>query len=123
MSLQTLQSILQQQVSSSGTIVVSEATLHAANLVPIPNFDTIIQSYLNLTGPLSVVVTAQIPAPNGNQLAIAGIASFLGITTAVSTQIVFMLEDNTVNALVVAALSDNWNFSASFPLLVGFPFA
>ena len=123
MSLQDLQSVLQKQVIAHGAVKVSEATLADAHLVPRPGFDKILRSYLNLKEPLSVAVTGQIASPSNSRLAVNGTASFLGVA-AVSVEIVFTLETNdTVDALVVASLPGDWNFSRSFPLLVGFPFA
>jgi hypothetical protein len=123
-SLQDLQSVLQRQViANKGVILVSEATLADASLAPSPGFDRILRSHLSLKGPLSVAVTGQISSPSNSHLTVNGTASFLGVT-AVSVQIVFTLEtNNTVDALVVASLPGDWNFSSSFPMLVGFPFA
>lgn len=122
MSLQDLQAVLQQQVNADGAIVVSAATLESAQLTPSENFDTTLQSYLNLSGALSVLVTGTIPAPVGNTLSVTGTAAFLGINSP-EVQLIFTLEtNNTVDLLLDATLPDGWNFKNSFPLLVGFPF-
>lgn len=121
MSLQNLQSALQQQVAKDGAISVSEATLNAAGLTPCPGFDKTVQSYLVLSGPL-LVTTATIPAPVTNTLTVSGTASFLGLVS-VPVRVTFTLEtDQTVDALVVATLATNWIFSDSFPQLNAFPF-
>ena len=124
MSLQDLQSLLQQQANNNkGVVSISAATVTSATLTPAPDFDKTIQSYLNLTGPLSVTVTNPIPAPSGNTLAFTGTTSFLGVNN-VTVQVIFTLEtSNTVDVLLDVTLPSTWKFSTSFPLLVGFPFA
>jgi hypothetical protein len=123
MSLQDLQSVFQQQVERSGSITVSAATLNSAGLNVSPDFDKTIESYLRLKGALTVAVTGSIAPPSGNTLTVSGASSFLGLTAA-QVQVVFTLEaDNTVDALIETNLPVHWNFSSSFPLLVGFPFA
>ena len=123
MSLQDLQAVLQQQVDGHGAIEVSGATLQQAKLTPAPNFDTIVQTGLDLAGPLSVTFTGKIPDPTGTTLSLSGTASFLG-QSAIGVGLVFTLEtDATVDLLLTATLPAAWNFNKSFPLLVGFPFA
>jgi hypothetical protein len=121
-SLEKLQSVLQGQVSAGGTISVSEATIKEAGIAPAANFDTIIQSYLKLSGTLTLSSKENVPPPSATQLLVSGTASFLEVT-AVSVQVTFTLEsDNTMNALVVATLPDNWKFSTSFSQMTAFPF-
>ena len=123
MSLQDLQTLLQQQANNNkGVVSISEATVKGATLTPAPNFDTTIQSYLSLTGALPVTVTDPIPAPVGNTLAFNGTASFLGVSN-VAVRVIFTLEtNNTVDVLLDTTLPSSWTFSTSFPLLIGFPF-
>lgn len=125
MSLQDLQSLLQQQADKNqGVVSISAANVTSANLTPSPNFEQTIQSYLNLTGPLAVTISQPIPAPSGNTLTFSGTTSFLGVNN-VPVQVMFTLEptSNTVDVLLDATLPSTWTFSTSFPLLVGFPFA
>lgn len=124
MSLQDLTTVLQQQADQPGSAIsVSAATIKSASLAPNADFDTTIQQNLVLTGPLSVVVSGSIPNPQGNTLTVPGTAAFLGLT-GLAVTVTFTLEsDNTLDATIDAVLPANWQFSSSFPLLVGFPFA
>jgi hypothetical protein len=123
MSLQDLQVVLQEQLGRNGLITVSAATLSSAKLTASPDFDKTIESYLCLKGALTVAVSGSIAPPSGNTLNVLGKASFLGLTGA-DVQVTFTLEtNNTVDALIKANLPAHWNFSTSFPLLVGFPFS
>jgi hypothetical protein len=124
MSLLDLQTVLQQQVNTGGTITIAAATLTSAKLTPSADFDATVQTGLVLTGPLAVAVSGSVPAPDGSTLSVSGNASFLG-TSNLPVQLVFSLEsDNTTaDLLLIATLPGGWTFASSFPLVTGFPFA
>uniref|UniRef100_UPI001C5F645C DUF6603 domain-containing protein n=1 Tax=Nonomuraea rhizosphaerae TaxID=2665663 RepID=UPI001C5F645C len=122
MSLLDLRSTLQSQADASGAITVAESTLTAAGLTPAAGFDGTVQAALGLTRDLSVAVTGQIPAPEGDQLSVPGTATFLGVTS-VPALVVFTLETGgTVDALIVATLPADWGFGTSFQSLQVAPF-
>jgi hypothetical protein len=125
MSLQDLQSVLQQQADGpQHAISVSAATITSAQLTPEANFDQILERNLVMTAPLSVAVSQSIPPHSGNTLSVDGTATILGVANvAVTVTFVLAGDNQTVDVLLIAPLPGNWILSSSFPLLVGFPFA
>lgn len=124
MSLVDLQNALQSQADAhAGVVTISAAVITSASLTPRDNFDGLIQSYLKLSGGLSVTVADKIPAPSGNTLAFSGKLSFLGLSN-VTASLTITLSDaqNTVDLSFNVSLGDGWNFSNNFTAVKGYPF-
>ncbi|MDF2627834.1 MAG: hypothetical protein K0R39_1665 [Symbiobacteriaceae bacterium] len=122
MSLLDLQAAFQKQADSSGTISVSAAVIADAGLTPRTGFDTLLQSYLKVTGALTVT-TRTIPAPTATQLTVSGTVSLLGLSGVAAT-LEFLLgtDGKTIDLRMGVTLGDQWTFASSFALLVGYPF-
>ena len=124
MTLLTLQKVLQERVDASDTVVVSAATLTAAQLTPRANLDQLVRSYLVLgTSDLTLATTATVPAPVGQSLVVTGTADLLG-GTGVAVSATFTASDTgAADVQVAVTLPAGWTLGSAFPGLAGPPFS
>jgi hypothetical protein len=69
MSLNDLQSALQQQADQHQNVVtITASVIVGASLTPRDGFDGLVDNFLRIQGGLSVTISAKIPAPTDDTL-------------------------------------------------------
>ena len=124
MPLDALQRVLQTQADGHRAIVVSQATVQAAQLTPRAGFDTLVRSRLLLTDDLTLAFSGTVPPPVGTTLALTASAPSLLAASGVTVGVVFTEQsDATVDVQLAVALPDSWTLGAAFAALQGDPFS
>jgi len=124
MSLNDLQSALQQQADQHQNVVtITASVIVGASLTPRDGFDGLVDNFLRIQGGLSVTISAKIPAPTDDTLSFDGKVSLLGLSNA-DASIALVNEGGTgpVDLLLTLSLGDGWTFSRSFKSVDGAPF-
>ncbi|MDO8955132.1 MAG: hypothetical protein Q7V63_09840 [Gammaproteobacteria bacterium] len=121
MSLEALQNIFQDQITQYGYIKIDAATLKAAELTPVNDFDGLIQDYLLLEAPSPLTVKTQtVPPPKEDALIVSGSAKLLNLDCNVV--LTFTIDMNGITQLLLSTdLPKDWVFTRSFPDLSGYP--
>lgn len=124
MTLLDLQKTLQAQVDAKQAIVVSAATLTAAQLTPRAGLDQILRGHLVLgTSDLTLATTATVPAPSGSTLVMSGTANLLGETGVTVCATFSATNTGAADVQVAVTLPAGWTLGTAFGALAGEPFS
>jgi hypothetical protein len=124
MTLDGLRTVLQSQADAHQAIVVSQATVQAAQLTPRTGFDTLVQSRLLLHDDLTLTFSGTVGPPTATTLSLSGGAPSLLGASGVNVDVVFTEQgDQTVDVQLAVELPDSWTLGAAFTALQGEPFS
>ncbi|HEY5981820.1 MAG TPA: DUF6603 domain-containing protein [Microlunatus sp.] len=124
MTLIDLQKTLQAQVDATSSIVVSAATLTAADLSPRAGLDQLLRGHLVLgTSDLTLATTASVPAPSGSTLVVSGTANLLGASGLTVTATFSATDTGAADVQAAVSLPDGWTLGSTFGALAGEPFS